>query len=58
MAFQMAVVIGGGVLLGKYLDQKFPQTLPIFTIVMSLLAVFIAIFQVIREVIKMSKKDD
>jgi hypothetical protein len=56
MAFQMVVIIGAGVYLGRYLDEKYPRDFQVFTVLCSLLAVFLSIFQVIREVIKISKK--
>ncbi len=57
IAFQMGIIIAAGVLLGIWLDKKFPNDFSGFTIGISLLGVFIALFQVIRRVIKMSKED-
>ncbi|MFO8146619.1 MAG: AtpZ/AtpI family protein [Bacteroidota bacterium] len=56
IAFQMGIIIAAGVLLGIWLDKKFPNDFSGFTIGISLLGVFIALFQVIRRVIKMSKE--
>lgn len=52
---QMGVLIVAGVYLGKYLDEKFQFESPWMTIVFALLGVFIGLYVVIREVIKMSK---
>ena len=57
IAFQMGIIIAAGVLLGIWLDKKFPNDFSGFTIGVSLLGVFIALYQVIRRVIKMSKED-
>lgn len=57
IAFQMGIIIAAGVLLGIWLDKKFPNDFSGFTIGVSLLGVFIALYQVIRRVIKMSKDD-
>jgi len=50
MAFQMAVVITGGVLLGIWLDKKFENKYSAFTISCSLLGVFIALYQVYKTI--------
>lgn len=55
IAFQMGLIIGGGVLLGIWLDKKFPNEFSGFTIGISLLGVFIALYQVIRKVSQISK---
>jgi F0F1-type ATP synthase assembly protein I len=58
--FQMGLIIFLGVMLGQWLDEKFKIEGSILTIVFSLLAVFIALYNVIRQVNKMSndKKND
>ncbi|WP_091263059.1 AtpZ/AtpI family protein [Gillisia sp. Hel1_33_143] len=55
IAFQMGIIIGGGVFLGIWLDEKFPNEHSGFTIGISLLGVFIALYQVIRKVSQISK---
>lgn len=50
IAFQMAVVITGGVLLGIWLDTKYENKYSAFTISCSLLGVFIALYQVYKTV--------
>ncbi|MDN3595886.1 AtpZ/AtpI family protein [Zunongwangia endophytica] len=58
IGFQMAIIIAGGVFLGIWLDGKFPNKFSAFTISLSLLGVFIALYQVIRSVKKISKDDE
>jgi len=53
----MGIIIGAGVLLGIWLDKKFPNDFSGFTIGISLLGVFISLYQVIRRVIRLSKED-
>lgn len=57
IAIQMAVIIAAGVFLGIWLDEKFPNNFSGFTIFVSLLGVFLALYQVIRKVTRMSKDD-
>ncbi len=52
--FQMGLIIFLGVMLGQWLDEKFKIEGSILTIVFSLLAVFIALYNVIRHVNEMS----
>lgn len=52
--FQMGLIIFLGVIFGQWLDEKFKIEDSILTIVFSLLAVFIALYNVIRQVNKMS----
>lgn len=51
----MGVLIVAGVYFGEWLDKKFEFESPWMTIVFALLGVFIGLYIVIREVIKMSK---
>lgn len=53
LAFQMLAIIGGSAWLGYWLDGKF-NTQPWLTIVLLLLGVFVAVFQVIRSLTKES----
>ena len=48
--FQMGIIILLGVLFGKWLDEKFAIENAINTIIFSLLAVFLALYNVIRQV--------
>lgn len=57
IAFQMAIIIGAALLLGMWLDKKFPNKFSGFTIGITLLGVFVALYQVIRKVSRMSKEE-
>lgn len=57
IAVQMGIIIGAGVFLGIWLDKKFPNDFSGFTIGISLLGVFIALYQVIRQVSRLSQDD-
>lgn len=57
IAAQMGLIIAAGVFLGIWLDSKYPNQYSGFTIGISLLGVFIALYQVIRKVSRMSKED-
>jgi F0F1-type ATP synthase assembly protein I len=48
--FQMGVIICAGVFLGLWLDEKAGNTNSLYTIILSLLSVFIALYNVIRQV--------
>ncbi|WP_262496089.1 AtpZ/AtpI family protein [Confluentibacter lentus] len=56
VAFQMGATIYLGNLLGKWLDSKYITDF--WESIITLLSIFIAIYQVISQVIKVSKKDD
>jgi F0F1-type ATP synthase assembly protein I len=47
MGLQMAIIIAGSVFLGIWLDNKFTDSSRVFTIVLSLLGIFVALIQVI-----------
>lgn len=55
IAFQIGLTIYLGSEFGKWLDEKFPNSLEIYTKGMTLFAVFIAMYSVISQVKKMSK---
>lgn len=57
IAFQMGIIIVTGVYSGIWLDRKYPNEFSGFTIGISLLGVFIALYLVIRKVMQMSKDD-
>ena len=54
--FQMGVIIFCFTYLGIWLDEKYTNT-SIFTIILSLLAVFIALYNVIRQVKNLNKEE-
>lgn len=57
VAFQMGITIAGGVFLGIWLDEKFPNKYSAYTISFSLLGVFIALWQVYRAVKDLNEDD-
>lgn len=58
IAIQMGVVIAAGALGGQWLDEKQGNDFPIWTLVLTLFAIFASLYKVIREVIKMDKDED
>ncbi|MDT0685489.1 AtpZ/AtpI family protein [Autumnicola psychrophila] len=58
IAFQMGIIIAAGVFLGIWLDEKFPNKYSAFTIGVSLLGVFIALYQVYRGISDMNKDEE
>jgi len=58
IAIQMGVVIAAGALGGQWLDEKQGNDFPIWTLVLTLFAIFASLYKVIREVIKMGKDED
>lgn len=53
--FQMGIIIFAFTFLGIWLDEKYTDS-SIFTIVLSLVSVFIALFNVIRQVKNINKE--
>ncbi len=56
IAFQMIAIIGIGVFLGIKLDEKFPNKYQLFTIILSLLSIGVALYNVFRQVTDFTKK--
>jgi F0F1-type ATP synthase assembly protein I len=52
MGAQMAAIIVGGVLAGIEVDKWLQLKIPVFTLVLTLLSVFLAIYYFIRDVLK------
>lgn len=52
MGIQMAAIITGGVMGGIELDKWLSFKIPVFTLVLTLLSVFLAIYYFIKDVIK------
>jgi predicted MFS family arabinose efflux permease len=52
MGIQMAAIITGGVLGGIQLDKWLALKFPVFTLVLTLFSVFLAIYYFIKDVIK------
>ena len=58
IAFQMGGTIYLGSLLGKWLDSQFPNEHELYTKIVTLLAVFVAMYAIISQVIKITNQDD
>lgn len=56
MAIQMGVIIGGGSYGGYKLDEYFKNETPVFTIILSLVSIGIAMYLILKDLIK--PKDD
>lgn len=54
IGFQMGAIIGGGTWLGHWLDGE-SADFPLYTLLFSLLSVFIALYLVIKEVLNQNK---
>ena len=53
---QMAVIIAAGTFFGDYLDKKHTSEIPIYTIVFSLLSIFLALYYVLKKINHNEKK--
>lgn len=53
---QMAIIITLCVFAGDWIDGKYPNLYPLFTVVLSLFGVFVALFSVIKQVKNISDK--
>jgi len=58
IAVQMGVIIGLGSWSGVKLDERLNNKTPLFTIILSLSAVALSLYLIIKEVIKMGKDDE
>lgn len=58
IAIQMGIVITAGAIGGQWLDEKQGNEFPIWTLILTLFAIFASLYQIIREVIKMGKDED
>jgi Putative F0F1-ATPase subunit Ca2+/Mg2+ transporter len=54
--FQMGLIIFAFTYLGMWLDEKYSNDSSLWTIVLSLFSVFIALYNVIRQVKNLNKK--
>ncbi len=52
IALQMLIIIGGSIWLGVYIDESIANDFPFFTVVFSLVGVFVALIQVITSLKK------
>jgi len=55
MAFQMGIVIAAGTIFGQWLDGKYVNDYSLFTIIFSLLSVFVSLYLVIKKVTSINK---
>lgn len=55
LGIQMGLIIGGGCYGGYKLDEYFHNTNSVFTIIFSLLSIALAMYVVLKEIIKSSK---
>ncbi len=56
LAMQMAVIIGGSCYGGAKLDEHYKNTTPIFTIILSLVGIALAMYIVLKDFIKPNNK--
>lgn len=57
IAFQMGIIIAAGVFVGIWLDEKYPNKYSAYTISLSLLGVFVALYQVFSGLKDLSDDD-
>ena len=57
IAIQMGVTIGLGAFAGVKLDEKYPNKYSAYTIIFSLLGVFISLYALIKQLQKLNKND-
>ncbi len=50
LAFEMAAIIGGGTYLGVKIDERLEYETPVFTIALSLFAVFASTYLIIKRI--------
>ena len=53
--FEMFIIIFGGFKLGMWLDEKYPNENQLYTMIVTLLAVFLAMAYIVRKVKKMTQ---
>jgi F0F1-type ATP synthase assembly protein I len=58
IGIQMGATIFLGAYLGKYLDERFPSNKKWFTILFTLLAVGISLYNILRQVNKLNNEKD
>ena len=57
MAFQMGIIILVGALLGRKLDNYFHSPKPWFTVALSLLAIFAALYSTLKDLLSPNNKN-
>lgn len=58
IAIQMGVIIGLGSWAGHSLDEKFNTSKPYYTLVLALTSIAVALYLIIKEVVKTGKDDE
>jgi hypothetical protein len=58
VVFQMAITITIAAFAGQWLDEKYPNNYSLFTVILSLSAVFGSLYLVIKRVLLMNKEDE
>lgn len=53
---KMAAIIIGGVFFGEFLDEKFHSKTPVYTIILSLSSVFLALYYVLKNITNQNGK--
>lgn len=56
LSIKMAIAILGGVYLGKYIDEKLALETPVFTLILSLIGLALAIVIIIKDTIGFNVK--
>ena len=56
LSIKMAIAILGGVYLGKYIDEKLVLETPVFTLILSLIGLALAIVIIIKDTIGFNAK--
>jgi F0F1-type ATP synthase assembly protein I len=56
LIIEMAVIIAAGTFFGDYLDKKHTSETPIYTIALSLLSIFLALYYVLKKIIHHNEK--
>jgi F0F1-type ATP synthase assembly protein I len=56
LTIQMAVIIAAGAFFGDHLDKKHTSEIPIYTITLSLLSIFLALYYVLKKIINHNEK--
>lgn len=55
MAIQMGIIILAGAYFGKKLDEKAGTTKPVWTVVLSLLSIFVALYVTLKDLWSLKK---
>ena len=53
---QMAIIIVVGAFLGDYIDNQQERSTPLYTIIFSLISVFLSLYYAIKEILKYHEK--